>query len=498
MGATLHPSLENSANLRRHFYFALLLALGLRLLCLYFVWGPQGLDDYLDNLIPAWKFTQGLDPDLHEYRGPLYMWILAGWLRFGMSFGIEKSISLIRWVYFLQTLVSLLAVYGVYRLVRRHTDEWAARASLYLVAAHAVMPFASTRSFMESFVIGFLTLAMAALVEAQEDFAGPNSVPDRKVWAGWILLGFSTLVRFQVGVIYLGWGVYLLATRRYRQLAIGVFFGLVLIGAEILIDRGYGRYGFQTLHDYYVFNQDQSRSGVMPWYNTWLTWCGALLVPFSLVMGRHWFTAFREYKGTFLAVMLYVVTHSIYPHKEERYLFPILALSVIFLARAWSLSRKEKLTRWIFQPFFWGFNTLALAVFCLVNTQVGLIAPLGETEWLSDRVLYLDYDHQDSRDWMSIFFVRQNSVYTHPTGVPRAEEAERLWIEHPNLERVALLNSNPDWAETFRATYQSLAQKYSCTDFEEAGSFTDTLLFRMNPKFNYRRRGTFFFSCAKR
>jgi hypothetical protein len=155
-------------NLRQHFWYALILALFLRLVCLWFVWGPQGLDDFLDNLIPAWRFTVGQNPDLHEYRGPLYMWILAGWLKLGGWIGIQKAISQIRFVYFFQALCSLLALVGVERLVRKQVDQWAAKVSLYLVAAHAVMPFASTRSFMESFVIGFMTLGVALLVEAEQ------------------------------------------------------------------------------------------------------------------------------------------------------------------------------------------------------------------------------------------------------------------------------------------------------------------------------------------
>ncbi|PWU21687.1 MAG: hypothetical protein C5B49_02195 [Bdellovibrio sp.] len=504
-----------NASLRTHLFYSLGLALVLRLFCGFFVWGPQGLDDYLDNLIPAWRWTQGLDPGLQDYRSPFYVYILRVWLGLGEFFGIKFALWQIRWVYFFQGLCSLLAIAGVYLLVRRHPDKRAARISLYLCAAHAVMPFASTRSFMESFAIGFTTLGVAFLVE-DERRLNPGW---RSFW-GWALVGFSTLARFQIGIIYLAWGLVLIFRRRAKALLYGLVCGCALLVAEGLIDWGYGRYPFQTLHDYFVFNQDQSKSGVMPWYNTWLTWLGALFFPVSLVFARKWLQAFREYGLLLVPVLSYVVTHSIYPHKEERYLYPILALSLVFMARACSLAADSPGFRWIFRPFFWFLNTLALVVFCFVNTQESLVGPYAKTQLLSSRVLYFDFDHLDARDWMSEFFTRGTSVVLHPSrelqvgayatsgftssaargGSVGTSAFAATWIEqesakYPQLDRFALISSSPEAETAFRKSYQDLSVRHECTELFEASSLTDRILYRVNPKGNPRRRGSLFFSC---
>ena len=154
---------SNKESLQRHFYIALGLALGLRLVCLHFVWGPQALDDYLDNIIPAWRYIHGADSGLHDYRSPLYLFILAGWLKIGLGIGLTEAISQIQWVYLLQGTCSLLCVVAIYEWVKNWSDQRAASWALYLVAAHGILPFASTRSFMESFAMGFLSLGLVLM-----------------------------------------------------------------------------------------------------------------------------------------------------------------------------------------------------------------------------------------------------------------------------------------------------------------------------------------------
>ena len=485
-------------NLKYHFGLSLLLALGLRLLCLHFVWGPQALDDYLDNLIPAWKYLNHVESGLHDYRSPLYLFILAAWLKIGGWLGIENAVPQIQWVYLLQTLSSLLALLGVYRWVQTwkdsETNNLAAKASLYLVAAHFILPFASTRSFMESFAIGYTTLGVVWLAREDKRSSELNSF----IWWGWILLGFSSLVRFQIGIIYVGWGAYLLARRKFKQLGAGIIVGLFLILAEALIDESFGRYPFQTLHDYFAYNADQTRAAVMPWYNTWLTWLGgAFFFPFGIIMGRHWWTAIRENLSLFCAILVYVIVHSIYPHKEERYLYPIIPLSMIFLASASAHARNGKIFQWVFQPFFWIFNTLALVVFCTVNTQVSLVGIYGDTQRVSNRVLYLDYDFVETRDWISEFFVRAPAQMIHPSELPSKEAVEGLWQQHQNLEKILLMSSSPEKEPSFRAAHLDLSNKFKCTEIFEAGSMTDKLLFAANPRFNGRRKPTLYFSCDR-
>ena len=482
---------SNKESLQRHFYIALGLALGLRLVCLHFVWGPQALDDYLDNIIPAWRYIHGADSGLHDYRSPLYLFILAGWLKIGLGIGLTEAISQIQWVYLLQGTCSLLCVVAIYEWVKNWSDQRAASWALYLVAAHGILPFASTRSFMESFAMGFLSLGLVLLAknETEKKFLSKN------LWWGWILVGFATLVRFQIGIIAVGWGAFVLLRRRWNVVLQGIIIGSILILAEALIDQSFGRYPFQTLHDYFAYNSDQTRAAVMPWYNTWLTWLGGLFFPFAFVMGRNWWKSIKENWTLFFPILLYVIVHSLYPHKEERYLYPILPLSMVFLARTCSLSIQDALYRWMFRPAFWLINTLALLITCLVNTQIPLVGIYGEMQRVSDQVLYLDYDHLLTRDWVSEFFRRPPAKLVHPEQAPNIESVENIWSQNPQLPKILLMSSDQKYASQFLAAHMDLSKMHKCSEVQEAGTITDRILFLMNPKFNDRRKPTQYFSC---
>ena len=114
---------NKSLTVQHHLLIALLLGVLFRSLSVHYVWGPQALDDYLDNLIPAWKHFSGIEPDLHNYRSPLYLWILSFWIKFGSFFGIQNPIPQIQWVYFLQGSLSLFAVWAVYLLLRENENK---------------------------------------------------------------------------------------------------------------------------------------------------------------------------------------------------------------------------------------------------------------------------------------------------------------------------------------------------------------------------------------
>jgi hypothetical protein len=476
-------------SLRKHLILSLALGFAFRVFSLCFVWGPQALDDYLDNLIPAWRHSMGLDPDLHDYRSPLYMWILSFWIKVGAYLHIDSAISQIRWVYFLQAAVSLLAIAGVYLITRKSKNKIVPILSMYLTAVHGLMPFASTRSFMESFVIGLVTMAIALLATEEEDRKKSFSF----VVCGFLLLGFASLVRFQIGIIYVSWMLLALAGKNWRQFYFALLFGFVLIIAEAMIDQGFGRPPFGTLRAYFSFNSDQQKSGIMPWYNTWLTWLGVLYFPISFLLWKGWKKAFRKYWKILVPVFLYVLIHSLNPHKEERYLYPIIPLSFIFLAGAWSETIGSRWVRWLYHPFFAVFNTLLLFIGCFINTQVGLVGPLAETQKISDKVLYLDYDKIEMRDYMSPFFVRAPAKKISMEGIPDAKAIAEVFSRHLELEKLSVIDSNSDLSEVF----QTLSKKFTCESVKTATSFSDKILFNLKPEKNQRRKPTYYFVCSR-
>jgi len=418
------------------------------------------------------------------------MWILSYWLKIGSYFGIENALPQIQWVYFLQGSLSLIGVYAAYLLFKKSENKLTPILSMYLVSMHGLMPFISTRSFMESFVIGPVTLGLVLLYQANQENEKNNS----KVCWGYFLLGVSSLIRFQIGIMYVAWVGLMLFTKKRKQFIYGVSFGLILILSEALIDIGFGRYAFQTLHDYFAFNSDQEKSGIMPWYNTVLTLAAMIYFPFSALIGKNWISNIKKHWPLIFPIFIYFIIHTINPHKEERYLYPIVGIVLIIWGATWSEGWQSKATKWIWTPIFILLNTTILFAGCFINTQVSLIGPLAELQLKSNKVLVLDLDQINMRPQMASFFIRSPGIYKV---IDHQLNLTEEFDQHPELDTVALLSVNPVNTEYFKNMHQTLGQKLKCSEILQATSLSDRILYQLRPERNERRQPTAYFYCQR-
>ncbi len=471
---------------------ALLLGLALRCLSAWYVWGPQALDDFMDVLEPAWKFSIGQDTGIHDYRSPLFIWIIGSWIKFGGLFGISKAVAQIRWVYFFLAVSSLTGILGVDLLIPKTEKNLLKRIlPLFLMAAYGLMPFISTRSFLEAFAMGYMTLAFGLLELARKE---------RKispVW-GFALLGFSTLVRFQLGVMYVGYLVVLAVLRDRRGVTAGILVGFGLLAIESVIDLSIGRPALITILTYVSAAGHPQDYGVSPWYSTWLTWLAAMYFPFTLLFWRKFRSAWEQHKIIAIMTLLFVGIHSLYPHKEERFIYPILGFSFVLWGTAWAESMDSKWIRRIYLPIFLVLNTTLLVIGCLLNTQIEEIGPAAAMQDRSDSVLYLDYDSLMGRGWMYQFFLRPPAVMKRVTE-PLSEDSVRAQIatgatEFP-FEGIAILTMEPEPSEILAGLAGQKIGDYQCDSLKKESTLIDGLIYRMNPIRNRRRRPEWYLDC---
>lgn len=501
----------------------------LRAWAIYNVWGPQALDDYLDYLLPAWRWTVGLPEDIHPYRSPLLMWIYAGWLNLGSWLGIELPTHQIRWVLTLNGTLSLLAVVAAHWLTRDLASRRVAVIAPYLVAAHAMMPLSSTRAFTESFVIGLTALGVGAWMRSRSQAAMASTLAESSaigapklnptlnssreslgIWPwstfsradAWLVMGFFclgavTLVRFQMGLLYVVMMAVSLLQGRRRDFSYGFGVGLVVLALAIGIDLLYGRAPLQTLFSYLHFNSDQTDVGVMPWYETSVTLLLLLFAPFSFVFGRSWWKAIKANQEVSWLVFVFVLAHSINPHKEERFLLPILPLALVILAHAWGGSNLSGLRKWVWRLFFWPLNFLVLAISTSVNTQATLVGSFGTAEKLSTRVLHLDTDTHEVGRFISGFFVRPPSELLTILSPPDAQEIAKLFEDRPNLDAFIVKSGTSDQSRLLEPALAELRIGYDCSEVRRASSWTDEMLYRLNPEGNARRQAVLYFFCER-
>lgn len=481
-------------SLERHLVLALIGGLILRALSAHFVYGPQALDDYKHGVWPAYQLFSGEPLSLPGYRSHLLVWLLSGFIQVGSFFGASSALTQVRCMYLGLGLISLLAVVGTYFYVRNFRSRIFGALAIYLMAFQGIMPFIGTRAFGEAVALPLILLGLGLLEDQRR-----RSRRVLPVLAGVLVLGLACFFRFQVGLIFLTYGLILLSLREWRMVAVGAFGGLVLLLLQAGVDLASGKEAFETLQIYLRENEGgASKYGVSPWYNTWAFVLTLTLFPFSIVFWRSAVGVWRRHAVLILPLLIFVFVHSLVAHKEERFLYPIVGLVWIVLAAFWAASSSRPWARRLYTPVFTGLNVLLILVSCFVNTQEGEIEPPAYAEKKFGRVLYLDERSLVGQSRSLFYFLRSPSALQpiEPEKIQVSEVDQKLRI-HPELRAVVVMTSQPESLPNLEGLANARTSEARCEELRQAQSLVDRALFKLNPKHNQRRRPTWYVACAR-
>lgn len=480
-------------DLKFHFIRALYWGLGLRLITAYFVYGPQALDDYKHGVIPAYELFKGLSTSLPDYRSPLLNWVLSAWLHIGSFLGMESGLSQVRWMYALLGVISLSAIIGAYLYAKNYPNERFGKIFVYFCSLHALMPFVGTRAFGESVALGLVLLGLGIIEQAR------HSERKRDGLIGFWILGLAVLFRFHVGLIYVPLLLIFLIERNWRLAMWGGVAGVITLVQQIGIDLLAGKPALGTLTVYLAENQGGgAKYGVMPWYNTWLLVLALAFVPFSLVFVPKLKQMWLRHWRVVVPFLIFVTAHSLAAHKEERFMYPIVGIVFLILSDLWASQFDSGWVRRFFAPIVLTLNFIALPLACLNNTQVGEIEPLAIPESRFERILYLDAESLVSQSRIKEYFLRPPS---------RIKKVETEQINSFLIDDE--LRADPQWQALVLVTSQERFQPYleslekletelaQCGRVQAASSLIDSLIYRMNPKHNQRRRPTWYVICRR-
>ncbi|MBC7464765.1 MAG: hypothetical protein H7256_02135 [Bdellovibrio sp.] len=476
-------------NLWKHLWIALAIGFLFRFFSAYFVFGPQALDDYLNQLIPSYKFAQGLPHLLPAWRSPLVVWMIGTVIKVAQEVGITSPVGQVQAVYLFLGAFSLTAFLGCYYFFKAVQDERAGVVAVYFTALHGLMPFVSTRAFLESMSMGPLTLGLGLLIWAvvnEKRFA---------IVAALFSIGIATLIRFQVGSIYVAVLVWILFFHRkfWKEVLLT---SVLILGINAGIDWLDNRVPFSTLIEYLRTNKDVSKYGVQPWYSTWAAWLVIGFVPFSLPLLFQWRVLMKKgFKEILFFILIFVLAHSLVPHKEERFMYPIFAVSLWMWAALWVHSSDQKGFKTVVRPILLFINFIILAVGCFINTQVGEVGVPAKLSRQSSRVLYLDRNSLVGQGQMSEYFIRAGSSLERRPAIISNDELMNQWGSK-EFEAIAIMTSQTEILPELNLLSSQDFKNMHCSETQEESSFVDGIIYRMNPKRNQRRKPTWFVVCS--
>lgn len=327
--------------------------------------GIIALDDYSNEIramIPAQMQTplsilvnEGVHP-------PVARVALRSLTQVLLSIGVEDPVWQLRISLALLAIVIFVSTASfVLRLTRSLASEVRETAA-FLIAFYFASPLFFSRPMVESLAIPFLLGSCALAHDYQE------SGRRRSLFASLSVLAVGCLFRPQLGACAPVLFLLPLLKRRYID-AVALFgVGLAAIVGTGLVDVALGREFHASLRRYAEYNQSAGEwHGTSPFYVLPLLFVALSLPPalFSRYKGFDWRGAYRPLFTVGLFFVAFLVVHSAFPHKEERFMIPVLPLFLLLLTPLLAHFRRVG-NRWRL-AYFHAINGLLLV---LVVTQV--------------------------------------------------------------------------------------------------------------------------------
>ena len=267
-----------------------------------------------------------------------------------------------------------------------------------------------------------------------------------------ILLGISFLTKYQMALMILGFAAWLVTIHKAGVRNFLLFgTGIILAAAlGVLIDRWF--YGEWVLTSFNYFRQNillgkASGFGISPWYYYFEQVFINAIPPLSLVyiLAVLMYLWYYPKDALTWAIVPFLVVHFLIPHKEIRFLFPVIGfLPVMIIRSADGFLQKKgyKLLKHsatkISVKLFWYLNILMVIILAFrpADAQISLYQKLWN-DYESPAKLYFTGDNPYHRAAVDVNFYKRKSLV-----IVRVDSLQMIIPSHDTVG--LFLTDNPD------------------------------------------------------
>jgi hypothetical protein len=237
-----------------------------------------------------------------------------------------------------------------------------------------------------------------------------------------LLAAIAFSLRFQT-VLFSGmFGLILLWQLRWRDaltLLLGFGIGsLVLLG---VLDFSLFGTPFYELISYVEYNA--THSGEYP-NGPWYQYIGVILGMFLIFPAAKWLMAsvlkFRTYAVLLFPTLIFLLFHSYFPNKQERFILPVIPFLIIAGVLAWNqyceFKKSDRINRWsqFSMKFFWILNAPLLFGLSLASTRTAKMDAMYFLYQQGDATHFaIESTHRDYMEFMPRFYGNFWSPYQH-------------------------------------------------------------------------------------
>jgi hypothetical protein len=314
-------------------------------------------------IVPGVPSSPGkeLIPDGHSL---FYMGLHYLLFKFFAIFNFNDPLFKMFIVRVLHALASIFSVWLTFRITEKLSSKKDAALAGLLMASIWFLPMLSVRNLVEIFCFPFTLAGIWMLINAED-----KKYPLLMYILSGFILGVSISVRFQLIVFVGGVGLVLLMQRKWFPafiFGIGALLSIALL--QGLVDYLIWGHPFAEFIEYVKYNIQAAYDYITgPWYNYILLLAGILIPPVSLMLLFGFFRVWKTQLIIFLPAFLFLVFHSLFPNKQERFIFPIIPYiiiggvigwnSFVSVSQYWQKHRKALSRAWF---TFWIINLVLL------------------------------------------------------------------------------------------------------------------------------------------
>jgi len=264
-------------------------------------------------------------------------------------------------------LFSLLIVSLSYKITLILSDKKNARLVAIILALFWPLAFFSVRNLVEVVCIPPILAGFYYILKNKE-----TKNISKYLFVAGLMAGLSMTIRYQMAIYIAGIWLVLLSQKDWKAL-VWFAMGVLAITSVTMGIIEYFAWGvpFNSLYNFISYNLANEYSYVtQPWYNYILLILGIFIPPISFFFVVGFARSYKKYALLFWPTLMFLVSHSYFANKQERFIIPMLPFIIILGTIGWNeyiktssfLSKKRKLIKysWI---WFWVINSILLMLF---------------------------------------------------------------------------------------------------------------------------------------
>ena len=253
----------------------------------------------------------------------------------------------------LHALASLAVIHFGMRITEKLSDRPTALRTGWFLALLWILPFVSVRNLVEMAAAPLLIYGTWLILKEERL---------RNYFLSGMIIGMSVSFRYQIGVFAIGMGIYLLFVQKWRSFLLFALGNALVFGVtQGLVDYLIWGYPFAELWGYVTYNIKEGTQ-YLPNQNYLmylLVLMGCFFVPLGLILGYGFFRAAKKYAVLFVPTFVFLLFHTFYPNRQERFILSIIPFFLILGVLGYQLIKESAFKQKIWKVsvvVFWVLN----------------------------------------------------------------------------------------------------------------------------------------------